>query len=271
MSDLSTVSTHSKSVRRAARPYVWFAIGAIALAGIVWAMRQRKAEDFKVLPLSFLSAPQTAELLRTDFDDFAKKLNTVNLEACGVVSYEDLLDKWATSASDFTEEEQRRLREAAKLVDYTINTKLKSPLKEQMQSLGWQFAKTTHPYYLDGLPHTRGDLIFLTDKVTLSYDPKRLAQILLHEKVHLWQRKFPQDLQAYLQRHSFQPLRLDTEDALQRMNPDTDGVIYQNAKGDVLGVRYTSPTPFSLRDVHYDLDKDHPNEQMASRVEKLVL
>ena len=55
------------------------------------------------------------------------------------------------------------------------------------------------------------------------------------------------------------------------MNPDTDGVIYQNAKGDVLGVRYTSPTPFSLRDVHYDLDKDHPNEQMASRVEKLVL
>jgi hypothetical protein len=244
----------------------------VLLVLLIWVCTKKKAEDFKPLPLRYLTEAQTRDLLASDFDGFGKSLNRVNLHACGVVSHQDLLDKWTQSASEFTTEEKEHLQKATQMADYAINTRLSGPLKAQLQAIDWQLAKTVHPYYLDGLPHTRGDVIFVTDKLIGTSDVAQLASTLVHEKVHVWQRKHPQEMQGWMERKLFKPIRRTTDDGLQRSNPDVDGWVYIDSTGELTGVRYASATPHHLNDTNegYNAKADHPYEQFAYRIQYKV-
>jgi hypothetical protein len=238
---------------------------------IVWLSQKRKTEDYTPTATVFLTQPQTQHFLHSDQDFFGRSLNQVNLEANGVVHHQDLLDKWSSSARDWTPEETKKLKDACAIVDYVISTKIKDPFKSQLRVLSWQLAKTIHPYYLDGLPHTREDLIFLTDKTVAELDTKQLARILLHEKAHIWSRRYPEEMKGWMERHNFKPVEKIENDGLQRRNPDVDEWTYENDQQKLLGVRFASTAPRDLHDVQsYHVKMDHPFEQFASSVEQYI-
>ena len=236
---------------------------SVGLAALLYMSVRKKVEQYTPAPTTFLSRQASMSFLGQDVDDFGKQFNPVNLEACGVASYADLLDKWSTSAADFQPQEKDRVKQAALLADYQIKQKLNDPLSSQLANIPWQFGKTIHPYYLDGLPHTRADIIFLTDRILAVESVQSLASMLVHEKVHLWQRKHPEEMQGWIENRRYKAVKRIVEDGLQRLNPDVDQFIYTDENQE-FGVRYNSVQPRSLYDVSgYNKDLDHPYEQMA--------
>ena len=251
---------------------VYVLLGAIVVSFIVWVCLRKKKEDYKALPTVFLTKSQTAHFLLSDPDGFGKSLNKVNLEANGVVNHKDLIDKWTTSAAAWKPEEIQKLQDAAQIVDYNINTHLQDPFKSQLNDISWQFAKTIAPYYLDGLPHTRADIIFLTDRDIGLASVEKLSKILLHEKIHVWERKHPEEIGGWIERKGFKKIKRISEDGLQRQNPDIDDFIYEDAKGKICGVRFKNANPRDLHDIqsNYDSSCDHPYEQFAYGMERYI-
>ena len=245
-------------------------VALVVLGLLVWVAFKRKSEDYQPRPVTFMTAQQTADFLSTDLDGYGLSLNKINLEGNGVFNYKDLIEKWSTSAMSWKPEEIQKLRDAALIADYHINTHLKGDTKKQMSDLEWKFAKTMHPYLCDGLPHTRDDVIFLTDKAVALSDLRALARLLIHEKTHVWQRKYPEAMNAWMDGQGFKRIKSVYEDPMQRRNPDVDEWIYQNEQGETLGVQYNTQTPANLSDVKYQLNLDHPYEQFASKMEKMV-
>jgi len=253
-----------------ARPILYGILFVTVIAAIFWICLREKAELYKPAPIHFLTLPQTKTFLFQDSDGFGRSLNAPNLEACGVIHHQDLLDKWHSAASEWSPAEKKKLREAALLADYAINTKLKDPFKAQLGQIEWQFAKTLHPYFCDGLPLTRADIIFLTDKVVAQYPLKELAQILVHEKVHVWERKYPEEMQGWLERHQFVRMYREVDDVMLRLNPDTDGWVYMDKYQKVRGIKFRSATPRDLHDVDYDQKLEHPYEVLAYQTMKII-
>jgi hypothetical protein len=233
---------------------------------------KKKTEDWKQIPTDFLNQSMTYNYLLKDYDGFGKQLNTVNLEANGVTNYEDLLDKWSKSSMNWTKAELHKLKTASHIADIMIQTKLNDPFKSQMSNINWQFAKTMHPYYMDGLPHTRGDIIFLTDKIVAFMPEQKLAELLIHEKTHIWQRKHPDEMSGWMERMKFTKVHKTSEDDLQRMNPDVDHHIYKNKNNQICGIRFKHSQPINLHDISgvYEYKNDHPYEQFAYSVVKTV-
>lgn len=239
----------------------------LALATLVLFVTKKKAETYEAKPTYFLPVNETKMLLERDFDTYGSSLNPTNLEACGVASFDELVDKWGSSASNWTPDETQKLQNAAFVADYAIHQKLSDPFRAQMLNIDWKFAKTIHSYYLDGLPHTRGDIIFLTDKVVATNDVNRLASLLVHEKTHLWQRKYKTEMEGWLEKQGFHRVSSVRNDSLQRSNPDINEWIYETSEGTLLGTRFTSMNPFNLHAVEYNQKMDHPYELMAYKVQ----
>ena len=249
---------------------LYILVACVVLAGLIWIAFKRRSEDYTPKPVIFLTQQQTSDFIRNDADGYGLSLNQTNLEGLGVFNHQDLIEKWSTSAMAWKPEEIQKLRDAALIADYHINTHLKGDTKRQMSEIEWKFAKTMSPYLCDGLPHTREDVIFLTDKAVALSDLRSLARLLIHEKTHVWQRKYPEAMNAWMDKQGFRRVKNVLEDPLQRRNPDVDDWIYENSEGQMLGVQFNSTTPFSLSDVKYQLQLDHPFEQFASKMEKMV-
>jgi hypothetical protein len=265
MSELVNVNKYAKYKR-----WLWWMAFVTIIAGVFWISLRKRAEMYQPCPINFLSKEQTQAFLKDDSDGYGRSLNASNLEACGVIHHQDLLDKWQSAAAEWKPAEIKKLQDACTIADYAINTHLKDPFKAQMNSISWQFAKTLHPYFCDGLPLTRADIIFLTDKNVADTDLKSLAQILVHEKVHLWERKYPEEMQGWMERHQFVRSHPESHDPLARSNPDTDGWIYRDAQNNVRVVQFRSLQPRDLFDVNYIRELEHPYEVLAYTVQKIV-
>lgn len=254
---------------------MWFLVGGVILIIIIVICGLKcKQEPYKLKSMvNFLSLKQTKHLLNTDFDGYASSLNLANLKACGASDFPDLISKWSGSSMGWSEPLKEKIEQAIKLVQKAIDTRAiyLPPTAKQLTDIEWNLACTLHPYYLDGLPHTRGDIIFLTDKVISQTSVKTLAGILLHEKIHIWQRKFPEDMKAWIAQKGFEATHRVFDDSLERSNPDTDGKVYKDSHGNYLGVKFTSTTPLDLFAVDYSPSKDHPFEQMAHEIQKWIV
>ena len=61
---------------------------------------------------------------------------------------------------------------------------------KEIANIKWVFSKTESNgklSYESGLPHTRKNIIFLSDKVLIN-DEDELIKVLIHEKIHIYQR-----------------------------------------------------------------------------------
>ena len=236
-------------------------------------------EDFKpslplLPPIHFLTEQQTRHLLVTDFDQFGLGMNDVNLRAVGVDDINECLEKWGNSATGWTNTQKKKVQAAIELVERKMQgmQKFSQGFKNNMNDIDWNVACTIYPYYLQGLPHTRGDIIFITDKLVATTSLPQLAGILMHEKTHIWQRKFPSKMEQWMSLHGFEKSAKVSSTPLERRNPDINEYLYKNQEGDELGVKFSNKNPADLNDVeNYSLELDHPYEQFASKVQSMLV
>ena len=250
----------------------------VLLCGTILAGLKLKGEQetFVMPVVLFLNEQMSSDFMKADVDGACANLSSVNLYALNVPSHEACLRKWSDSCLTFSEGEKNKLHAAIEIVIRTIEDKIADKkLKKQLQALPWQFGKTVHPYYLDGLPHTRGDIVWLTDKLLSQYDTRRLARLLMHERMHIWQRKHPKHMQQWMEQQGFKPLMKQSDYSARdviRFNPDVNDTLYLDANGKIMIATYRSLTPSGLLDVQYSSDNkgEHPYETFAYSMETLV-
>jgi len=132
-------------------------------------------------------------------------------------------------------------------------------------NIQWKIGVINGTIYENGLPHTRGDVIIIPNNILNSY---RLKNILLHEKIHVYQKLYPDDIQQYFNNNGFIKSRQKTENI--RANPDIDEYIYKNKNNNEMMCVYNN-NPSSILDVLYfpnnDIKNEHPLEYMAYTIE----
>lgn len=206
----------------------------------------------------FMIPSEVATFLQDDEDKYVASLTAPDLYARHVNTPQEYKDAIAAAAFKFTAAHEEKLTKYAKEVD----TYLIQSGQTKLASIPWIFAATKGNVYENGYPHTRKNIIFLSSDELDSID---LAKTILHEKVHVYQRQFPEDVKKELQNRGYKPLKLRADDPLSRSNPDLDEWIYidPNTQKPMLA-RYTSDKPSSISDVVLDHPAyEHPFEKMA--------
>ena len=136
-----------------------------------------------------------------------------------------------------------------------------------MDKIPWRFA-FTKGYYENGLPHTRMNIIFLPYSI-LDEPISSITQTLIHEKVHLHQRKYNARYQERLREKNYKIIGKRSQNYRIRSNPDVDEYIYYHPKNFVMIENYRTLTPENIQDTEkssIDVTYEHPYEEIAYKV-----
>jgi len=175
------------------------------------------------MEIHFLSREQTAIFLSSDEDGFIQRLTRYDLKARRCLSHDEYRKVSVLSADEFTLDEKNNLkyfcREANK---WFVG----------MPNVPWVFAKAQ---YEEGLPHTRGNIIFL--------DGLQDTETLVHERVHVYQKMMPSLCQEACRGY----VQVAGQDELYRSNPDTDNRMWRHGRL-MCGKFYNSKNPKSIQD-----------------------
>lgn len=222
--------------------------------------------------VSFINRNELIEILSKSpsFRDFIDRMSYEDLKARNMENREHVMLNYMNNTLFFTEQEKQRIHNLVNLIDTrTINTPL-------LHNIPWIFVKTNSSIE-EGFPHTLSNLIFISNPMDIS------AEVLLHEKIHIFQRLYPDltkkliiDLWGFNVHSKF----IDT--FLARNNPDTDGIIYSR-KGVVFYQKYTTSNPLSISESNHTVihssdqsipyyvhQLEHPYEIMAIIVAKIL-
>ena len=229
----------------------------------------------------FLTAEETAKFIMSDPDDYSRNLNGWDLIARNVSTEVDYRRQAASASFDFSEGQQNRLKAAAAKADKFFEN-YKSDCAQtndyvdisgkDIVSIPWVFALTKGTANEDGMSHTRANLIFLSTEIDET--PNHLVKLLVHEKIHLYQRLYPNQLMSYLTTKGYIKWKLRQGVPRIRSNPDVNPWIYIDPKTEKpMMALYTSDKPKNISDVltafnnvHYE----HPYELMAYTIQESI-
>jgi len=170
----------------------------------------------------FYNKNRLAIFLKEDKDNYYKNLNIHNLKLRNINNKEEYLNNIETKLYNCTNKEKKIITKAI----MKANNKLKNIKyigfdNSNLQYVPWYIGCAEYDYEF-GLPHTRDKIIILNRNNI--YD-KDLYKTLIHERIHIYQRLFPDNLIDFLNYYNFQ--KNSKQSDLDRSNPDTDDYLYQ--------------------------------------------
>jgi hypothetical protein len=237
---------------------------------IFWALKKNEYFTDMNYKIKFFNKDDTITFFINDVDDYLKNLNSYDIKALDSSSHNDYLQKSIKDAKNFTEAEKQKLISACKEADNFFRTKLniKHVDNNILANMPWTLAKTSGKYYEEGYPHTRNDIIFITDDVIKS-PLKYLIRVLIHEKVHVYSRLYPDLMQEWNTYHGFKRYKPLKNYKYVRSNPDLDNWIYTDKFGKELLASFKNENPTGIDDATYSYNNhdgymaEAPNEILA--------
>ena len=223
-------------------------------------------------PIHFMSKDELQQFFKDDPDGYAHSYNRINLHAYGYDSVEEMIDDSIQVADDFTQQEKQMLIKECNKVDQFLSTFDKIPFfpAKKVGEIPWVLAKTVNKRYEKGYPHTRMNIIFLPEEVLTL---KMLPQILIHEKVHVFSRLYPQDMKQWNDQNGYISYRRLIDYPMARNNPDIDGIVYLDKYQRETLSQYKDPYPKSMEEATYpgnEFKNEHPNEALAYLVDSYL-
>lgn len=130
----------------------------------------------------------------------------------------------------------------------------------------WKIGLIDGDKYEGGFPHTVKDTIIL-NKGDINRNTEQLVKLLIHEKVHIYQKKYPDDVNEFLNDNNFIIVKNREEKDNIRANPDIDTNVYM--KDNMIYSMVYNNNPMSIMDVnHNNQYYEHPFETMAIMLSK---
>jgi len=190
-------------------------------------------------------------------------MSMADLHARKVKTHAEYREKLGPTSIEFTETEKVLVDECIDKANIFFKN-LKSPFIDNglMNKIYWKFALTNHRDYEEGFPHTRQDIIFITPSL-LEMSKDTIITTIIHEKVHVYQRMYPELFRAALKTAGYVLLRERKTEPLSRSNPDIDEFIYLSPKAQEMISVYNTDKPTSIMDVKYSKISEHPYEEIA--------
>ena len=153
--------------------------------------------------------------------------------------------------------------------DFFYNLKNKF-INKNILNIPWKFGFIKGKKYENGLPHTRDDVIILN--INNIYNEKDLIKTLIHEKVHLYQKKYKYIMNNYLKINKFTKVKKREPKDNIIANPDLDNFIYKDKNNKIYKAVYNK-NPKNINDITYfpfnNEIYEHPYEKMAFDIENL--
>lgn len=243
------------------RPATWYMILATLLVFICIAASIQYRQPFinannNITQVTFLSAAETKAFLKADKDQYVRKMTKPDLFARKAKTDKEYIDRISQQTLDFTPAEKEMIQTMAEDIDAAFPDLATTP---------WRLAKMHGSSYEDGMPHTREDVIFVSDDTLRS---PHFKNTLLHEKVHVYQRRNPILMERYLIKEQYVKYKHRSQEPLLRSNPDLDEWIYIDPQSrKPMMALYSSNTPSSISDVTLtNIAFEHPYEAMAYKV-----
>lgn len=233
----------------------------------------------------YMSIQETSKFLKDDDDQYVKNFSKLDLYARNVNTINDYIENIQSKSSYFTEDEIQKLNNSTLIADKLL---LKINLNEvhyfkyinfkDIANIKWIFSKTNlkddekEINYENGYPHTRKNIIFLSNNV-LENDEDELIKILIHEKIHIYQRNNEELFKSIIMKMGYIELTDDMINSnaellnkikYKRSNPDINKKLYKKISTNNISIcTYTSNTPSGISDVIGDYYNEHPYEEIA--------
>jgi len=223
--------------------------------------------------IHFMSKNELIDFFRSDPDGYFKSFNQINLRAYGYDNINEYINASIKDADDFNEEEKKYLIKEMKRADEFLKTfnKIKHFPAKKVADIPWKLAKTRKNVYEKGYPHTRLDVIFMPADILMDKD---VIRTLVHEKVHIFSRLYPDDMQKWNEHNGYKRFNKLTNYPLARNNPDVDGIVYLDKNGKETLAQYRNRYPMSIEEAFYpygqDYTREHPNEVLAYKVDAYI-
>lgn len=220
----------------------------------------------------FLDKEQLFDLLKNDNDNYYKTFNKNDYKTRNINNINEYINLIKESTTDFTHLEKDKLIRCVEKVNiYFDNIKYEWFDGKKANTILWKIGCVKGKIYENGLPHTRIDTIILSKEYLELYD-NQLIKLLIHEKIHVYQKMFPNDVQLYIKLNGFIPIKKrDMNDNI-RANPDLDNWIYKDKNSNIYKAQYNKD-PKTINDViYYPSDSqlyEHPYETMAITIQNL--
>jgi len=209
----------------------------------------------------FMNSIETSLFLKNDNDNYIKNFNNLDIYARKIKSKEDYINLISNSTLNFNDNQINKLTKCAKYADKFLNNYENDYINGNIiAKIKWIFALTNNNYE-EGMPHTRNNIIFLSTN-NLNNDDDNLIRILIHEKIHIFQRY--NDMKEIIKKMGYTFSRKKINIPNIRSNPDLDDAIYKDNNNIELIALYKSNKPNNINDVILsNFSIEHPYEKMA--------
>jgi len=206
------------------------------------------------LNIIYLNSEELSKILIKDEDNFYKNLSKPNLEFRNINDINKYLQCIDKHLYTVNKKEKQIITNAI----YKAHGKLKNKHfigfnYNKIHNFPWIIGCSIGENYELGYPHTRNKIIVLNYKNI--YD-KDLYKTLIHERIHIYQKLFPNDINTFLNYFEFEKIK--KKDINHLDNPDTDAFIY---KGNfILECKIVNN---NLEYTNNSSEYEHPYEYMA--------
>lgn len=171
----------------------------------------------------FLPKENLSFILKNDIDNYYNSISKYNLKFRNIENRQDFLNNIHTFLYECNNKEKNIISKAIQKANDCLKT-ITYPgfYYKKLQHSPWLIGCSKSSNYEFGYPHTRYNVIILN--YNNIYD-KNLYKTLIHERVHIYQKLFPDDIQEFLTHYNFKKIKVQNQ--YDRANPDTDNYIYQ--------------------------------------------
>ena len=217
----------------------------------------------------FLSKNEINKFINDDNDMYLYNLSSADLFARNVENISDYKKNIINNIYTLSNEEKERM---IKLYNNANNILTKN--YPEIADTKGHIVFIKNNICENGLPHTRSNIIFLSTNLLNDTD-LQIIKILIHEKIHIFQRfnPFHKLIIDFLHNNNITQFMTKKDyintHPLTRANPDLDNWIYIN-KNNILTCSYNSKKPNSINDIDNDPLYEHPYEMMAYNITQSI-
>ena len=229
-----------------------------------------RKEKFFLKNINFLKKEELIDFFYNDSDTYFKNLTDFDLYARKVNNSNIYKNKSIQCATDFNNNQINIIRKSCIEADKYLNNYNKLLKGSDIAIIKWNFALTKNYNnfeYENGLPHTRKNIIFLSDKNIPNTINHNFINTLIHEKIHIYQRYNPNILENVINKMGFK--KTSFKNKKQRSNPDLNNSIYLDNNNKKLACLYRSNKPDNINDViclENNNLYEHPYELIAYNI-----
>ena len=185
----------------------------------------------------------------------------------------EYITKITNCIKNFNKNQINIIKEACIKADIFFNNYNDLLKGKEIAKLNWNFALSYYNNYEyeEGMPHTRNNIIFLSDKIIPNEINSNFVNTLIHEKIHIYQRYNKAKINKVIEKLGYKEIDNMHIDKI-RSNPDLNNTIYIDNENNISGCIYNSDNPNSITDancINSDVKLEHPYELMAYQIADL--